>query len=149
MFCVTVEECLLFRKALWPRWKFYVKLVFCLCTLTMNVLFLWYLFSFRWPDEVVSSFRTQAICFVDQYAKFEMPNVNTHVDGNETLADNICDNSALRVAFLAYQLWAKDNGVEPALPGLNYTIPQIFYISYGQVSAKLNYLLYLMEFNIR
>ncbi|OXA58659.1 Membrane metallo-endopeptidase-like 1 [Folsomia candida] len=90
-----------------------------------------------WPDEVISAFKTQAICFADQYAKFEMPMVNTNVDGNETLADNVCDNSALRVAFLAYQLWVQDHGVEPSLPGVNFTIPQIFYISYGQVSTQL------------
>lgn len=88
-----------------------------------------------WPDEVISAFKSQAICIADQYAKFEIPMVNKNVDGNETLADNVCDNSALRVSWLAYQMWAKDhNIIEPSLPGLDYTIPQIFYISYGQVS---------------
>lgn len=80
--------------------------------------------------------------------------VNTNVDGNETLADNVfkqspnlnivcndiegcmlqvCDSSALRVSYLAYEMWTKDNGIEPTILGLNYSIAEIFYITYGQV----------------
>lgn len=62
-----------------------------------------------------------------------MPIVNQNVDGNETLADNVCDNAALRIAWLGYQLWMEDFGAEQKLPGVNYTISQVFYIVYSQV----------------
>jgi len=79
-----------------------------------------------------------------------MPMVNAFVDGNETLADNVCDNSALRVAWLAYQMWAKDHGgEEPGLSGLNFTIPQIFYVSYGQVIAiSIDSLPFFLSFRV-
>ena len=86
------------------------------------------------------TFRTQAICFAEQYGKFKMPLVDEYVDGNETLADNVCDNSALRHSWLAYQMWAEDHQIEePLLPGLNFTIPQIFYMTFGQVINICSY----------
>ena len=84
----------------------------------------------------MSGFKTQAICFTEQYARFEMPMIQKAVDGNNTLADNVCDNSALRLSWLAYQLWSADHGPEPGLPGLDYTIQQIFYMTYGQVCVS-------------
>jgi len=99
-----------------------------------------------WPDEVVSAFKTQAICFADQYGKFEMPMVNTNVDGNETLADNVCDNAALRISWLGYQLWMEDfGGAEQKLPGVNYSISQVFYTLYAQVQYNMIYELNIMK----
>ncbi|CAL4220816.1 unnamed protein product, partial [Meganyctiphanes norvegica] len=59
------------------------------------------------------------------------------VDGNETLGDNICDNAGLLNAWMAYSHWLKKNGEEPKLPGLNYTIPQIFFITFGQIWCEV------------
>lgn len=33
----------------------------------------------------------------------------------------------------AYQKWAKKNGPEQLLPGLNYTQNQLFFINFGQI----------------
>jgi neprilysin len=55
------------------------------------------------------------------------------VDGNETLGDNICDNAGLRHSWLAYKAWVKDHGLESGLPGIPYTVDEIFFINYGQV----------------
>jgi len=83
----------------------------------------------------MTAFRNQAICFANQYAKFKMPLVHVHLDGNETLADNVCDNAGLRHAWLAYEMWVEDHGKEePKLPGVSYSSSELFYISYGQVS---------------
>ncbi|CAG7723309.1 unnamed protein product [Allacma fusca] len=95
-------------------------------------------FTSWWPDDVQIAFRNQAICFADQYGKFKMPLVDQFVDGNDTLADNVCDNAALRHSWLAYQMWAEDHNVEePLLPGLNFTIPQIFYMTFGQIWCEV------------
>ncbi len=55
------------------------------------------------------------------------------MDGNETLGDNICDNAGVLNAWLAYTRWREKHGTEPHLPGMNYTIPQIFFITFAQV----------------
>jgi len=57
------------------------------------------------------------------------------VDGNETLGDNICDNAGLRHSWLAYQAWVKDHGQEHGLPGIPYSVDEIFFINYGQVNS--------------
>lgn len=55
------------------------------------------------------------------------------VDGNETLGDNICDNAGVLNAWLAYTRWKERFGEEPYLPGMNYTVPQVFFITFAQV----------------
>ena len=55
------------------------------------------------------------------------------MDGNETLGDNICDNAGLKHSWLAYKAWVEDHGLESGLPGIPYTVDEIFFINYGQV----------------
>lgn len=69
-----------------------------------------------------------------------MPIVSQNVDGNETLADNVCDNAALRISWLGYQLWMEDWGAEQKLPGVNLTISQVFYTLYAQVQNLSHYM---------
>ncbi|XP_018016962.2 neprilysin-1 [Hyalella azteca] len=90
-----------------------------------------------WSDAMAEHFTERAACFVDQYSQYPIEMVNKNVDGNETLGDNICDNAGLLNAWLAYRRWADLNPTEPLLPGLNYTIPQIFLITFGQIWCEV------------
>jgi endothelin-converting enzyme len=65
--------------------------------------------------------------------KIKAPFILLQVDGNETLGDNICDNAGLRHSWLAYQAWQNDHGREPGLPGVRYSVEEMFFITYGQV----------------
>lgn len=41
------------------------------------------------------------------------------------------DNSGIRLAYLAYKLWEHDHGQEKILPGINYSIEELFFIFHG------------------
>lgn len=51
------------------------------------------------------------------------------VKGQLTKNENIADNGGAEVSYRAYNRWEKDHGLEPQLPGLNYTSQQMFWIS--------------------
>ena len=53
------------------------------------------------------------------------------------MSENIADNGALKLAYLAYKKWTTDNNIiEKRLPGLNYTPQQMFWISAASVSCR-------------
>lgn len=90
-----------------------------------------------WSDEMAEQFTERAACFVEQYSQYPIEMVGKNVDGNETLGDNICDNAGVLNAWLAYTRWREQYGTEPYLPGLNYTIPQIFFITFAQIWCEV------------
>lgn len=55
------------------------------------------------------------------------------VNGRISQGENIADNGGMKSAYYAYKKWAKQNDVEPQLPGLQqYTAEQMFWISAAQ-----------------
>lgn len=55
-----------------------------------------------------------------------------------TLEENIVNNAAIRTTYMAYQSWVNENGVEQALPGVNYTSNQLFWISSAQYMCSVS-----------
>jgi predicted metalloendopeptidase len=51
-----------------------------------------------------------------------------------TVNENIADDGGLKIAFNAYKKWFEDHGEFKALPGLDYSSEQLFFIGFGQVS---------------
>lgn len=47
--------------------------------------------------------------------------------------ENIADNGGLKQSFRAYKKWVSVHGEEPALPGLNLTHDQLFFLNYAQI----------------
>jgi endothelin-converting enzyme len=88
-----------------------------------------------WTNDTINAFEDRAECFVDQYSKFTAPGPNgttLHVNGRQTLGENIADAGGLTAA---YDVWQKHRESYPDkdLPGLAeyFTQEQLFYIAYG------------------
>ncbi|KAG8189071.1 hypothetical protein JTE90_025501 [Oedothorax gibbosus] len=90
-----------------------------------------------WTDDIVEKFREQASCFVDQYSQLPIDIVGQNVNGNQTLDDNICDNSGLKQAYRAYVHYVSQYGEEPSLPGISYNNLQVFFLQYAQIWCEV------------
>lgn len=49
------------------------------------------------------------------------------------IGENIADNGGLKQSFRAYRKWVSKHGEEPALPGLNLSHDQLFFLNYAQI----------------
>lgn len=87
-----------------------------------------------WTQHTVEEFEARAECFVKEYSNFTAigPNGATlHVNGRQTLGENIADAGGLSAAF---SIWQKRRQEYPDLdlPGLDFfSQEQLFYVSYG------------------
>ena len=81
----------------------------------------------------MAAFEQRATCYASQYSAFIATDVNEHVDGVMTLAENIADNNGLEQAYRAYGEWTRKNGREQELPAMGLTNEQVFFLSYAQV----------------
>lgn len=55
------------------------------------------------------------------------------MNGKNTQGENIADNGGIKEAYQAYKRWALKNGNEGTLPGLDYSVEQLFFISAAQM----------------
>ncbi|XP_071042056.1 endothelin-converting enzyme 2 [Parasteatoda tepidariorum] len=90
-----------------------------------------------WSDEHIEKFKEKASCFVDQYSQLPIDIVGQNVNGNQTLDDNICDNSGLKQAYRAYKNYVDEHGEEPSLPGIPYSNVQVFFLQYSQIWCEV------------
>ncbi|XP_028320046.1 endothelin-converting enzyme 2b isoform X2 [Gouania willdenowi] len=84
-----------------------------------------------WQNSSVEAFRQRTECMVDQYNRYTVN--GEHVNGKQTLGENIADNGGLKAAYNAYQAWIKKNGEEKRLPAVNLTNEQLFFVGFAQV----------------
>ncbi|CAN7986758.1 unnamed protein product, partial [Ixodes hexagonus] len=94
-------------------------------------------FSNWWPDDALEQLRQRAGCFVDQFSQFPLKEPGVYVNGNTTLEENICDSTAVKLAYRAYQLWTSKHGEEPRLPGLGLSNDQVFFVQYAQIWCEV------------
>uniref|UniRef100_A0A1W7RA31 Neprilysin n=1 Tax=Hadrurus spadix TaxID=141984 RepID=A0A1W7RA31_9SCOR len=93
-----------------------------------------------WMPKAKEEFERRSRCFIEQYNKFSFGYKDYHVNGTQTVGENVADNGGLHQAFLAYKLWEKDNGKEKHLPGLEKYDPyQLFFVAASQMycSSKI------------
>ncbi|XP_043465992.1 neprilysin-2-like isoform X3 [Leptopilina heterotoma] len=89
-----------------------------------------------WQATTYEQFISKAQCFISQYGNYRDEEVNLSVNSTLTEEENIADNEGLKLAYLAYQKWVEDHGPELLLPGINYTQPQLFWISFAQTFCE-------------
>uniref|UniRef100_A0A1B6E866 Endothelin-converting enzyme 1 n=1 Tax=Clastoptera arizonana TaxID=38151 RepID=A0A1B6E866_9HEMI len=84
-----------------------------------------------WNNKTIEKFTNQTECVVKQYSKYEIN--GKHLNGKQTLGENIADNGGLKAAYRAYIDWTKTHDKELPLPALNLTHKQLFFLSFAQV----------------
>ncbi|XP_054269922.1 endothelin-converting enzyme homolog [Macrosteles quadrilineatus] len=84
-----------------------------------------------WNNKTIEKFKNQTECVVKQYSSYEIN--GKHLNGKQTLGENIADNGGLKAAYRAYLDWVRRNHEEPPLPALNLTHRQLFFLSFAQV----------------
>lgn len=86
-----------------------------------------------WPQDAINTFDEKATCIVKQYSSYTVE--GEHINGQLTLGENIADNGGLDSSFHAYREWVAtvlENREEMALPGIQFTPNQVFFLSYAQ-----------------
>jgi predicted metalloendopeptidase len=84
-----------------------------------------------WNNKTIEDFKKASECIVEQYSQYKID--DEFLNGRQTLGENIADNGGLRAAYYAYEAWLDVNGQEKALPLLNLTNYQLFFVSFAQV----------------
>ncbi|KAJ8667501.1 hypothetical protein QAD02_009164 [Eretmocerus hayati] len=87
-----------------------------------------------WKTDTEEKFQDKAHCVIDQYSNYSVTIDGTliHLNGQQTLGENIADIGGVKSAYLAYKNWQREFGDEPRLPGLdNFTSEQMFWISFA------------------
>uniref|UniRef100_A0A8C6KER4 endothelin-converting enzyme 1 n=1 Tax=Nothobranchius furzeri TaxID=105023 RepID=A0A8C6KER4_NOTFU len=84
-----------------------------------------------WQNSSVEGFRQRTECMVEQYSRYTVN--GEHVNGKQTLGENIADNGGLKAAYHAYRSWIQRHGDEKRLPAVNLTNDQLFFVGFAQV----------------
>uniref|UniRef100_A0A3Q3WI10 Neprilysin n=1 Tax=Mola mola TaxID=94237 RepID=A0A3Q3WI10_MOLML len=87
-----------------------------------------------WTPDSTHRFLELSKCIVNQYSNFSWDLANgLHLNGNNTLGENIADNGGIRQAYQAYQNYIRVHGKEPPLPGINLSHDQLFFLNFAQI----------------
>lgn len=98
-----------------------------------------------WSPSTSASFAEKSQCMIDQYNSYNFslanPDTIMHVNGKNTLGENIADNGGIRQAYKAYfnNRNVFNAGRNLTLPGLeNFSEEQLFFISFAQMWCSSN-----------
>ncbi|XP_066475738.1 endothelin-converting enzyme 2 [Tiliqua scincoides] len=84
-----------------------------------------------WQNSSLEAFKNRTECMMEQYSKYIVN--KEHINGRQTLGENIADNGGLKAAYNAYKVWLKKNGEEKRLPSVDLTNHQLFFLGFAQV----------------
>ncbi|CAF97373.1 unnamed protein product, partial [Tetraodon nigroviridis] len=98
-----------------------------------------------WTPDSNERFLELSKCMVNQYNNFTVDaESGTHMNGKNTLSENIADNGGLRQAFQAYRNHVTMYGEDPPLPGIDLSHDQLFFLNFAQIwcsKARREYLI--------
>ncbi|XP_050438919.1 endothelin-converting enzyme homolog isoform X2 [Adelges cooleyi] len=85
-----------------------------------------------WNNATVEKFNAATECMINQYSSYKIKGM--HVNGSQTLGENIADNGGLKAAYRAYSKYLDDGRAQVfRLPGVNLDNRQMFFLSFAQV----------------
>ncbi|KAL9972902.1 hypothetical protein ACROYT_G019293 [Oculina patagonica] len=85
-----------------------------------------------WSKPSLVEFNKKSKCIEEQYSQYKVQGKYL-ISGKVTLGENIADNGGTKLSYFAYHDWLQKHGTEEfALPGLEYTNEQLFFIGYAQ-----------------
>jgi len=86
-----------------------------------------------WKNDTLEAYKEKIKCIEKEYGNFTVN--GEHINGLQTLGENIADNGGLKAAFRAFTSLTKTDKSWKFgdLPGLNMTDRQLFFISFAQV----------------
>ncbi|KAL3663386.1 hypothetical protein V7S43_011791 [Phytophthora oleae] len=89
-----------------------------------------------WSNRSSEQFDERAQCFSSQYSNFAVDSANGsvlgHVNGDQTITENIADNGGLNLAFVAYQTYMRNVSLTGKSKLSTAEGEQLFFIAYGQ-----------------
>ena len=86
-----------------------------------------------WTPAVAADYERRASCVADQYSAYEvLPGV--HLDGKQSLTENIADIGGTRLAFLAYQ---RERAGKPPVSDAGFDRDQLFFVAFAQWNCEL------------
>jgi len=91
----------------------------------------------KWSDPSIKAFEKRAKCLSKQFSRYKIGD-KLHIDGANTLGENIADGGGVKIAHMAYEAWQKTNNKEYVLPKLNKTNEELFFIGYAQKECHLS-----------
>ncbi|XP_054152475.1 neprilysin-1-like [Oppia nitens] len=104
-----------------------------------------------WTDTIHDRFNKKADCFINEYSNFVEPQTHMHLNGNNTVGENIADNGGIRESYRAYELYLKTQPKQQRLPHISqYTPEQQFFISYANTWCSIyrtEYIKNMIEYN--
>ena len=87
-----------------------------------------------WRNDTLLAYKARTKCLETEYGNLTTE-TGEHINGVQTLGENIADNGGLKAAFRAFtsltekqRTWTRGG-----LPGLNLTDNQLFFLSFAQV----------------
>jgi len=91
-----------------------------------------------WKNDTLEAYKEKIKCIENEYGNFTVN--GEHINGLQTLGENIADNGGLKAAFKAFSsLNESSRGWSSGdLPGLNMTDNQLFFLSFAQVWCDLS-----------
>ncbi|KAI8121604.1 Endothelin-converting enzyme like protein [Lucilia cuprina] len=85
-----------------------------------------------WDNKSIERFNDKTECFAKQYGSYVIN--GRHLNGKQTLGENIADNGGLKAAYHAFLKTKLDKEADVLkLPGLNLTHKQLFFVSFARV----------------
>ncbi|XP_066251492.1 endothelin-converting enzyme 1-like [Euwallacea similis] len=85
-----------------------------------------------WSNETTANFRNLSQCFVEQYSKYVIPEINGTLSGSGSLNENVADNGGLRNAFKTFQNLLPNFSSKYVISSTKqFSAEQLFFVGYG------------------